>query len=71
MRTTLLVLQAVFAILLAIAILLQQRGAGLSSTFGGSGGFYSSKRGAEKFLETATIVLAVLFVANAIAFLFI
>ena len=70
MRTTLLVLQAIFAILLALSILLQQRGAGLSSTFGGTGGFYTSKRGAEKFLERATIVLAFLFVANAVAFLF-
>lgn len=71
MRTVLLVLQGLFAILLALVILLQQRGAGLGSTFGGSGGFYTSKRGAEKFLETATIVLAFLFIANAVAFLFI
>ncbi|MDD3862084.1 MAG: preprotein translocase subunit SecG [Candidatus Gracilibacteria bacterium] len=71
MRTTLLILQAVFAVLLALSILLQQRGAGLSSTFGGQGGFYTSKRGAEKFLERATIVLGLLFVINAVAFLFI
>lgn len=71
MRTTLLILQAVFAVLLALSILLQQRGTGLSSTFGGQGGFYTSKRGAEKFLERSTIILGVLFVANAVAFLFI
>ena len=71
MRTILLVSQAVFAVLPAIVILLQQRGAGLGSAFGGSGGFYASKRGAEKFLETATIVLGILFIANAIVFLFI
>ncbi|MFA7685976.1 MAG: preprotein translocase subunit SecG [Candidatus Gracilibacteria bacterium] len=71
MRTTLLISQAVFAVLLAVSILLQQRGAGLGSAFGGSGGFYTSKRGAEKFLERATIAFGILFVANAVAFLFI
>jgi protein translocase SecG subunit len=71
MRTTLLITQAIFAVLLAISILVQQRGAGLGSTFGGTGGFYTSKRGAEKFLERATIVFGILFVANAVAFLFI
>lgn len=71
MKTALTVVQIVLSILLALSILLQQRGTGLSSTFGGSGGFYASKRGAEKFLEIATIVLAILFVANAVAFLLI
>ena len=33
-----------------LAILSQQRSAGLSSTFGGTGGFQTSKRGAEKIL---------------------
>ena len=71
MQTFLLILQAVISILLSLAILTQQRGTGLSATFGGSGGFYTSKRGAEKVLSNATVVLAVLFVANAIVFLFV
>ena len=50
------------ALLLVIGILLQQRGAGLSSTFGGSGVGYSTKRGAEKVIFQATIVIAVLFI---------
>ncbi|MBL4694203.1 preprotein translocase subunit SecG [Candidatus Gracilibacteria bacterium] len=62
--------QVVLSILLSLAILLQQKGAGLSATFGGGGGFIASKRGAEKFLSNATIVLATLFVLNAAAFLF-
>lgn len=69
MKTFLLVLQAVISVLLSLAILTQQRGTGLSATFGGGGGFYVSKRGAEKVLSIATIVLAVLFVLNALAFL--
>jgi protein translocase SecG subunit len=58
--------------MLVIAILSQQKGTGLSATFGGSGGgFHASKRGAEKVLHIATVVLAVLFILNSIAFLFV
>lgn len=72
MKTALMVTQIVFSILLCFAVLLQQRGSGLSAVFGGSGtSFHSTKRGAEKFLVLATIVLAILFVANSIAFLFV
>jgi preprotein translocase subunit SecG len=53
--------QVVVSILLIIAILLQNRGAGLGAAFGGSGGVYLTKRGLEKKLFIATIVLAVLF----------
>ena len=44
-----------------VSVLLQQRGGGLSSTFGGSSMEYSTKRGAEKVIFYATIVLSVLF----------
>ena len=71
MDNILMVSQVVISILLSLAILLQQRGAGLGATFGGSGGFHTSKRGAEKVLSNASIVLAVLFIANSLAFLFI
>lgn len=54
------------ALLLVIGILLQQRGAGLSSTFGGSGVGYSTKRGAEKVIFQVTIVIAVLFITSCI-----
>lgn len=63
--------QAILSVLLVLTILVQQRGTGLSSTFGGSGAFYTSKRGAEKVLSTATIIFAALFILNAILFLFI
>lgn len=71
MHTALMVIQIIVSILLSIAVLAQNRSAGLSATFGGSGGFYASKRGAEKVLSTATVVLVVLFVVNSIAFLFV
>ena len=53
--------QVVVSVLLIVAILLQNRGAGLGSAFGGSGGVYLTKRGLEKKLFIATIILAVLF----------
>lgn len=50
------------SVLLIAAILLQNRGAGLGETFGGDSGIYHTKRGMEKRLHQATIVLAAAFV---------
>ncbi len=58
-----------FSLLLIVGVVLQQRGAGLGGAFGGdnfASTFYK-RRGAEKFLFNATIVVSVLFVATAIA----
>ncbi|HPU94645.1 MAG TPA: preprotein translocase subunit SecG [Candidatus Gracilibacteria bacterium] len=72
MKTFLFVTQIVLSLLLSLSVLVQQRGTGLSETFGGTGGgFYTTKRGAEKVLFVATVVFAVLFVANSVAFLFV
>ena len=60
------VIQIIIAILLIAGILLQQRGGGLSSTFGGSGTFYGTRRGMERGILWATIVLTALFFATAI-----
>ncbi len=58
--------QLVLAVLLIVAILLQNRGTGLGGVFGGSGGVYLAKRGLEKKLFVITIVLAVLFFAASV-----
>jgi protein translocase SecG subunit len=58
---SLLIAQAVVAILLTVSILLQNRGAGLGSTFGGDFGGYYTKRGMEKFLLYATVAFALIF----------
>jgi len=71
MYTILKYLQAIIAVLLIVSILIQNRSAGLSSTFGGTGAITTTKRGAEKLVFRATIVLAVLFVLAAIAFMFV
>jgi len=64
------IIQIIFAILLVVFILLQQRGSGLGMAFGGEGNVYRSRRGIEKFLFAATIVVAVLFCASALATVF-
>ncbi|OHA09232.1 MAG: preprotein translocase subunit SecG [Candidatus Sungbacteria bacterium RIFCSPLOWO2_01_FULL_59_16] len=61
MRTTLVFAQIVISALLIAAILLQQRGGGLSAAFGGDGNVYRTKRGLEKAIFIATIILAVFF----------
>ena len=63
-------LQIVVSILLIILILFQQRGSGLGSAFGQEGGAYATRRGAQKKIFLATIVLGVLFVGLALLNLF-
>ncbi|MEK7502981.1 MAG: preprotein translocase subunit SecG [Patescibacteria group bacterium] len=58
--------QIIVSLLLIGAILLQQKGTGLGASFGGSGQIYRSKRGLEKILFWATIVLAVIFSLTAV-----
>lgn len=60
------IIQIVIAALLTAAILLQQKGSGLSATFGGEGNIYQTKRGVEKILFTATILLAIAFIGMTI-----
>ena len=55
------ILQIIISILLVTAILLQGRGGGLSSIFGGRGEVYQTRRGLEKTIFTSTIILGILF----------
>jgi len=59
------IIQIVVSVLLMLAILIQNRGTGLGAAFGGEGNIYRTKRGAEKILHIATIVLVVIFMATA------
>ena len=61
--------EIILSILLIVGIVLQQRGATLGGAFGGdnfASTFYK-RRGAEKFLFNASIVIAILLVLSAIA----
>ena len=57
--------QIIISVLLIATILLQQRGSGLSSAFGGGGDVYYQKRGVEKILFRTSIALAALFLITA------
>ncbi len=62
MITYLYVVQIILAIAVIVASILQTRGSDLGSVFGGSGGgIYKTRRGVEKTLFNAMIVLSVLF----------
>lgn len=60
-------IQIVLAVLLIIVVLLQQTGASLGGAFGGDNfsASYHTRRGAEKFLFFATIIIGVLFAGSA------
>jgi preprotein translocase subunit SecG len=51
----------IVSIALLASILMQARGAGLGSVFGGTGTVFKTRRGIEKLLFNATVFFAVLF----------
>ncbi len=58
-------------VLLIIVIALQNKSSGLSNVFGGAGNIVQTRRGFEKWLFYATIILGILFLTINIGFLFI
>ncbi len=54
----------VSGILIMILVLLQARGASLGAGFGSSGELFTTRRGIDKSLHEATIVIAVIFVLS-------
>ncbi len=61
------IVMAISAVLMVLCILLQQRGASLGAGFGSSGELYTTRRGTDKSLYEATIILAVIFVGSLLA----
>lgn len=59
--------QIIISLCLILAIILQNRGQGLSSGFSSEGESYRSKRGMEKFLLWLTIILVILFTITLLA----
>lgn len=66
MKPVIYLIQIILAILFILTVLVQQKGSGLGSTFGGEMSFYRTKRGAEKMLFYASITLVVLFIISSI-----
>lgn len=67
MNSTLLVANIVVCILIIVFILLQGRGAGLGSAWGGGGETFQTRRGVEKVIMRLTVFLIFIFLAISIA----
>ena len=66
MKPIISLIQIILGVLLILVIIIQQKGAGLGSAFGADLGFYRTKRGAEKLLFYATILLSGAFVLSSL-----
>ena len=66
MKEAFLVVQALIAVGLVVCILLQAQGTGLGAAYGETGEQLRSKRGVEKLLFRATILLAALFLITSV-----
>lgn len=55
------IVQIIISVALVISILLQARGAGLGSVFGGTGTVFKTRRGIDKMLFWTTVGFAVAF----------
>lgn len=60
-RQYFLIVQIIVSVALMISILLQARGAGLGSVFGGTGTVFKTRRGIDKMLFWVTVGFAVAF----------
>lgn len=68
MQSYILISHVAFGILFVLFVLIQDKGTGLSATFGGTGTFYASQRGAAKVVHYLTMIFAVIFFASALLF---
>lgn len=65
----LIIIQLIVSLVLVGVILLQNQGSGLSTTFGGGGEFYRSRRSIEKLLFWVTVAITILFGALSLTLL--
>ncbi|OGH38551.1 preprotein translocase subunit SecG [Candidatus Roizmanbacteria bacterium RIFCSPHIGHO2_12_FULL_38_13] len=71
MKTILLIVNIILSIAIVALILLQGKGAGLGSAWGGGGEFYQTRRGVEKITMRLTYILIFLFFCLSVANFFI
>ena len=62
--------QVIISVLLTLIILVQGKDEGFAAG-GGGAGFQVTRRGAEKIIFRITVILAVLFLINALLFIFV
>ena len=61
MKSFLLILNIVLSVLIIIFILVQGKGAGLGSAWGGGGEMFQTRRGMEKTILWLTMILLIIF----------
>jgi len=61
MKNILLIINVILSVLIVGLILLQGKGAGLGSAWGGGGEFFQTRRGIEKFTLRITVILIIIF----------
>jgi len=71
MKNFLLVLNIVFSVLIVVFILIQGRGAGLGSAWGGGGEMFQTRRGMEKIILWLTSIFIVIFLVVSLINLFV
>ncbi len=59
-------IQIILSIALVGLVLIQNKGTGLGSTFGGEMGFYRTRRGVERMIFYLTIVVSFLFLLTSL-----
>jgi protein translocase SecG subunit len=69
MKTALTIINIIVACLIVVLILMQGKGAGLGSAWGGGGELFQTRRGIEKItLRLTSILIVVFFVISLISF---
>lgn len=69
MYNALLILEIILSISIVSCIMLQSQGSGLGAAMGGGGETFHTRRGLEKVIFIATIVLSVVFTINSLVLL--
>ena len=71
MKNVLLFVNIILSVIVSILILLQGRGAGLGSAWGGGGETFQTRRGIEKFSLRLTVILIIVFFVVSLINLFV
>ena len=71
MKSFLLVLNIILSVLIIVFILIQGKGAGLGSAWGGGGEMFQTRRGMEKIILWLTMVFIVIFFVVSLINLFV
>lgn len=61
MKNLFLIINIIISVLLILFIIIQGRGAGIGSAWGGGGEFFQTRRGIEKWTLRLTVFLVIIF----------